>query len=323
MKRGFTIIELMISLVISSLVGISLYRMFFQTSKIVKDIVQVIYADEPIYPIYNQMQNDITGMFAPRATVNFYLKTLAESGEKKENPEEKKEPPKSLEDTDAEKKKPEVIKNVFFIETKETGYLFLSFITTGGISELEANGSLSPSPFVRRVAYVIQEDPSRPGTMKLLYKFSNESLSMDLIKKPDYYPSYKILDGIKEFTIEFTIFEPRSADDKSKGTSKIVLKEWKEEEIFEKYKALIPAYITIKGNYIDEAGKIPHPFEFDFKVYGYSNYELPPKPMGKPQPVPKPSADSDKAPAPENAMNKISKFFEGAFGTKDNNLPAK
>jgi len=323
MKHGFTIIELMIALMISSLVGISLYKMFFQTSRAVKEIIQVIHADEPIYPIYNQLQNDITGMFAPRATVNFYLKSLPDPNEKKGNPEEQKEATKPVEKSDEEKKKEEnIIKNVFFIETKETGYLFLSFITTGGISQLESNGSLTPSSYVRRVAYVIQEDPSRAGTLKLLYKFSNEGLSMDFIKKPDYYPSYKILEGIKDFTIEFTIFEPQSSDnkDKAKGSSKVVLKEWKEEEIFQKYKALIPAYITIKGNYLDEAGKVLHPFGFDFKVYGYSNYELPPKPKGKP-PVAQEKAPANAPATSENAMDKISKFFEGTFANKNNPSP--
>jgi len=321
MKHGFTIIELMIALLISSLVGMSLYKMFFQTSRAVKEMVQIIHADEPIYPIYSQLQNDITGMFAPRATVNFYLKSLPDPDTKKNNSEEKKEPPKPAEKSDQEKKKEEnIIKNIFFIETKETGYLFLSFITTGGISQLESNGSLSPSAFVRRVAYVIQADPARAGTMKLLYKYSNNDLAIDAIKKPGYYPSYTILDGIKDFAIEFTIFEPQSSEnkDQAKGSAKVVLKEWKEDEIFKKYKALIPAYITIKGNYVDDAGKVLHPFEFDFRVYSYSNYELPPKPKGKaPAPVSPPKAPANS----ENAMDKISKFFEGTFANKNNPPP--
>lgn len=319
MRSGFTIIELMIALMISSLVGISLYQMFFQTSRTVREIVQVIHADEPIYPIYNQLQNDITGMFAPRATVNFYIKTLADATDKDAKSQEKKEQPKLNDNKDEAKKNDNIIKDVFFVETKESGYLFLSFITTGGVSQLEANGSLVPNSFVRRVAYVIQDDPSRPGTMKLSYKFNNESPAIDFIKRADFYPSYKILDGIKDFVIEFTIFEPQTSEnkDKPKSTERVILKEWNEEEIFEKYKALIPAYITIKGSYTDAAGKVTHPFEFDFKVYAYSNYELPPKPPAKP-------VAPEKAPvSPDNVMDKISQFFDNQFGNKNGSPPKK
>lgn len=322
MKSGFTIIELMIALLISSLVAISLYQLYFKTSRIVKEIIQVINMDEPIYPIYNRLQNDITGMFAPRATINSYLKKLAEKKDKEEKKEDKPsikseqkvEQSKPEEKQDEEKKHDNTVKNVFYIETKEKGYLFLSFITTGGISHLEANGSTAPQSFMRRVAYVIEDNPSRPGTLTLSYRFSNDNLELDFIKKPAFYPSYKILSGIKDFAIEFTIFELSDKNEKDKKSSKIVLKEWKEDEIFEKYKALMPAYITIKGSYTDEVGKVIHPFEFDFKVYSYSNYELPVKPVMK-QPAPE-KAKSDK---PENAMNKISKFFDETFNNKNGN----
>jgi len=313
MRSGFTIIEVMITLLISSIVAMSLYQMFFKTSKIVKEIVQIINIDEPIYPIYNQLQNDITGMFAPHATVNFYLKTL-DKKDKDKKPEAKNEQPKSPE-KEEEKKQENIVKNVFYVEVKEKGYLFLSFITTGGIAYLEANGSIAPHSFMRRVAYVVEEDSMRPGTLTLSYRFNNEALGLDLIKKPGFYPSYKVLSGIKNFSIEFIIFELSDKKDASKKGSKIVLKEWKEDEIFEKYKALMPAYITLKGEYTDEVGKVVHPFEFNFKVYGYSNYELPVKPAEK-KVEPKKENGGEKK---ENTMAQITKFFDETMGKKADN----
>jgi prepilin-type N-terminal cleavage/methylation domain-containing protein len=297
MKYGFSLIELMLALFISSAMILSLYQMLTQTRRTVSRITQVIDVDTPLMALYSQLEKDVTGMFASHAAEKPYidkeLKKLQEKNNKKQAA--------SQQTASAAQQQPNQKQNqqdpVVVIEQRD-GALLWSFITTGALSTLDRDGKLSIAPYVRRVAYVIERDPMNSEVMRLMYRYSAENTSVKAIQDPKFNPSYELASAIKNVTVEFTVYEfveekaetpapdtqTKKADDRKASTT---LKEWKEQDIWDKYKSLIPAYVTIRGSQLDAASKREYPFTFTFKVLSYEQY----KPKLPPPAAPEPSGD--------------------------------
>ena len=253
MKRGFSLLELVIALSMAALISLSLFQLLTTTRKSVRRINNVIEVDVPFMAFYNQIEKDVLGMFAPRSAIQWYAKK-----EKTEKGDQSLLP-------------------AFALDGKQDS-LYLSFITTGGLSVLEKDGSLIPTPAMKRVAYLLERDPARPGVMRLMYRFSGTQLSAQALKQAQFSPSYELITGIKNFEIECTLIEmveKKKADTKSKETAKktsTVLKDWNEEEIWKKYKSLIPAYIRLKGTILDLAG-LEYPFDMLIRIPSYRPFQ--------------------------------------------------
>jgi prepilin-type N-terminal cleavage/methylation domain-containing protein len=283
MKRGFSLIELVVALLISSLLTLSLFQLLQQTRKAVRRITNVIAIDEPFIALYNQLEKDITGMFAPNSSVEAYReKDKKEKAEKDEKKAEKKEE-KSQEKPEP-KKELKPIKDVFVLDAKKE-QIFWSFITTGGLQVLDSEGTIVPQPALKRVVYMLEKDPQRPDVYRFMYRFSALNLDLNAFKGADFTPSYELISGIKRLEIELTLFEipekteaappgkkEQPAPEKKQPLKPATVKEWQEEEIWKKYKTLIPAYVKIKGDIADATG-VEYPFEFMFKVYAYRPYK--------------------------------------------------
>lgn len=308
MKSGFTLIEFVIAFLIASMIAIGLYQLLAQTRRGVNNILRVIEIDQPLAAFYNQLERDIIGMFAPASTKKFYVglkqkkpATQAKPAETPAKPAANQNgkpapqiPPKPAftpAPTPAASPKPgeekeKKIENSFYIESMQEGQIRWSFITTAAVQTLDKDGNINPVPYMRRVAYILQKDPDRPGTLKLVYRYSTQDLELDGIMKPTFEPSYVLMDGIKNLTVEFTVFEKQTekgAD--SKESKSVLLTKWNEKEIFEKYETLLPAYITFKGSHTDALGIAEYPFQFDFKILTYTQDEQPQQAAPPPLPA--------------------------------------
>lgn len=297
MKHGFTLLEVVIVLLIGSMMFFGLYSLFFQVTRAVRSISRVIELDFPLIPFYNQLERDINGMFSPISTIKAYLQEealkLKEKKDKKsekveKNEKEEQKLKESKLDSNLEEKETKIT-DVFYIKSDPKQFVF-SFITTGGLQKLESDGTLTAQPYVRRVAYILQKNEQ--GISNIIYKYQSEDLDLKKIILNDFLPSYIIASNIKNLSVTLTVFEKESeelkeekelnsdASEKTMQTKEVVkdrkpvvLTEWNEKEVFEKYKALIPAYVTIEGNFVDLNSKIEYPFIFEFKVPAYNTYE--------------------------------------------------
>lgn len=290
MKSGFTLIELMLALLISSLMVISLYQMLSQTRRGVARITDIMDVDVPLIALYTQLEKDVTGMFAPQKALKPFIEKemKKKQAQTKQEAQQRQQQTPSIPATAQEKKAPE--DPVLVIEQKGTD-LFWSFITTGTLQTVDREGKLVPTPYVRRVAYMLEKDPNNPAALRLMYRYETDRTDLKPLRAPQFSPSYEIASGIKNFSVELTVYEAveekkANAEQEQKGQEKKVppsaaLKEWKESEVWDKYKSLIPAYVMIKGSRVDSAGKIEYPFEFMFKVYAYNQYR--PKPPASQQ----------------------------------------
>ena len=257
--------------------------MLRQTRRAVKRITNVIDVDIPIIGFSQQLEKDVTGMFAPQSSIEAF----AQKDKEKTREEEKKKMPLYADTKkEAEPIASKPIENVFELDAKKESF-FWSFITTGGIQVLDFDGNITPVPFVRRVAYLLEKDPRRPNLYRLMYRFSGTDLELASFKSPSFKPSYELIPGIKQLSIELTVkevvqkepqAEPKKDQEPKKPVEKpliplrtVSIKEWKTDEMWDKYKTLIPAYVKLSGIRVDAMG-IEYPFEFMHKVYAYSPY---------------------------------------------------
>ncbi len=282
MKKGFTLIELVLAIFLASLISLSLFQLLNQVGRAVKRIVNIIEVDTPLTGFYNQVEKDVTGMFAPFSSIEAFAKKDKTASQEKER---KKIPfaPKKEEKAEAVSRP---IEHVFELDVKNETF-FWSFITTGGIQVLDASGTITPVPFVRRVAYVLEPDPQRDRQYRLMYRFSGTQLELSSFKDSGFKPSYELINGIKQLTIELSLLEVAEKEAKTSGKEKegeekksvqtvvashtITVKEWRSDEIWSKYKTLIPAYVKLSGVRADPSGA-EYPFVIVSKVYAYSPY---------------------------------------------------
>ena len=305
MKRGFSLLEIMVALLIASLMSITLFQLLTTTRRAVNRITNVIEVDVPFIAFYNQLEKDIVGMFAPRSSVSYYASKEPEP--EKSATQGKKEQP-GQQGAVPEKKKPEEkkpvqkpIANVFVCEGKNDSF-FLSFITTGALVMLDKDGMPLPMPSMRRVVYLLEKDPQRPEVMRLIYRFSGNELSVDALRSSAFTPSYELVSGIKNWEIECTVIEMAEATAEKKASQEkksTIMRTWNESEIWQKHKTLIPAYVRITGTIADRSG-IEYPFDCMFRVYAYNPYK----------------------PPEENIFTKLQAFAGKALGGKNGNQKA-
>lgn len=294
-KPGFTLIEILFVVLISSMLSVSLWQMFKQISRSVDYLSKIVEIDQPLIPFYNQLELDITGMFVAQSTSQAFLKKYPEKEESSEQEKAQAKKEKAPEEN--------YIKNLFYINAARDS-ITLSFITTNGIRNLDVNSteskvSLKAEPLIKRVAYILEPDPKHPNVKRVMYK-SSDNLNLDNILRSDFNPTNQIFSNVKDFNVELSLFEPvtvKPGEEKKESQKRsTTIKEWSEEEVFKKYKALIPAYITIRGSYTDLRAKLEYPFEFKFKVEGYQEIKEEKKEKTQPK-----------------AFDKMINFFEEKF----------
>lgn len=300
-RQGFSLIELIVAVMIAGMMAMSLFQLITQTRKVASRIVNVIEVDQHFMGFYNQLQKDVMGMFAPASSIQA-LRDKDEKAQKEKAQQQRQGPDERKPNATGDKReqKPEQpggslptnrkpVEGVFVLDAHQDRF-FWSFITTGGLAFLESDGKPQLLPHSRRVAYVLEKDPQRPGTYRLMYRINNAKLDLADIKAAHYYPSFELMSGITKFEIELTVFEVEKKDAQKdaavqkKGSEEIagkskpapkpqpaVVKEWNEAEIWEKYKTLVPAFVSIRGAVADRTGR-EYPFECLMKVTAYNPY---------------------------------------------------
>lgn len=259
-SSGFTLIEITVALLIGSLLSVSLYQVFQNIQKSVMRMNSVIDLDSPVISFYNQLEQDILGIFTPRnKPAEKAQQAPAASGAQAAQGVQQSKPEKQ------EKK----IENIF-ISSNKSGQVSFNFITTGGFKLIDSNGSYIPASYNKRVLYSLEPDKIRPNLFILMYGQA-ENLEPDGIKN---IQKYELARNIKRFEVDYKIFEPRKEkkDEKEKAQKPktITLTQFDPKEVSEKYLTHIPAFIEIKGSYIDTRTNLEVPFKYVFQVPAYS-----------------------------------------------------
>lgn len=213
MRTGYSVIELLLALLISSLIagtvlfGLNQIQMTFSISQDVIDL------DSDLGIIKNQLQKDLEGAFVP-------LHALTKKDEKKEKKN---------------------IKDIFVSTNKEDSLSELTFFSTNAVQSFDISKSRAV-----RIVYHLEQQTDKKNLFRLVRQ-EGKSLSLEEYKPnaPKKIRAYELADTIKKMSITYSY--PRVKDEKAEQTEIILEKthEWNSERADEEKKPLIPTFVQI------------------------------------------------------------------------------
>ena len=191
MRQGFSLIELMVVLTISSGIALMLFQVYNQSMRILGRVDGIVSTDIRVFTFYDRFEKDVTGAFIPLIGDLELAKKMLEKHEGDVRTQQLKQQEKSAEGSDKEKKseKPQKVKPVTladiqvkrsFVCSQKDGKLSqLSFITNNPM-EVYSEGSSVVKPRIARVSYSVEPEKDKMiSYMKQLIKRRNEFIEQE------------------------------------------------------------------------------------------------------------------------------------------------
>jgi|GEM_PF-1177541 len=246
-RKAFTIIELLISLTLSSFIMLGMIQAYRNLDKCIDRSRQIVDIDRNVCVLFNQMERDFSQAFI--ASLSKEIKKDEKSGKSSDEKKEKASESKISKDSKDEEKELVAAKDFFIASVYENETIRINrkryelfknvnFITT---STLQVWGQ-KRIRFVR-VFYELLKDKERSKGETVCYKlYRKETTELTNVKmKEDEYatPSdkkihsirtYLVADNVKDFYVEFII--PEIKEDEKSETKEAATSEVKELNFF-------------------------------------------------------------------------------------------
>lgn len=269
MPRGFVLLQLMITLVVSSILATALLFAIMQMSqsKIVLNTLTGTYGRIAI--AQNQMERDIMSAFIP-AQVDLLQTTTEKTAQEKP------------------------LEKIFYAESNEQGgrMKLLTFITSSPLEIFYGIKNINPKPRVARVVYRLLPDERHANSFVLTRQEGTADLQFDAYKQDATGANrpFAVIDGIQDCSLTFVSIEIDSKDEEQKRTFKRV-KNWdsapkKEEKqssglaqmFVKKERIKLPNQVEMKLTLWDSTFDSTRTFECIIPIaYKASEYEQPPQ----------------------------------------------
>lgn len=260
--HGFSFIELMVGLLITSILSIALYQVFRQTQNSTQSIQSLMDYTVEVPVVYNQLEKDLTGLFIPE---RYYKQLRAAEKKSEQKTAEKKE-----------KKKIKPISHLFYLQKSSKNLELLSFLTTHSLA-------LYNSVVPRNVRVVYSLVPLSGDGEKLyrLVRQETSDIATDLkVFKGEKLRGYDLMTNIKSLSIELYTPEklPKKAEKakQQKEEKKRIYRQfttWIPDEIKAKTEYPVPAFVVVKGLVFDPLTKRDRSFEWDFGITSFDGIE--------------------------------------------------
>ncbi|OGB96853.1 hypothetical protein A3F06_00570 [candidate division TM6 bacterium RIFCSPHIGHO2_12_FULL_36_22] len=198
-KPGFTLIEMMIAIVITSILGGILLNIYLQTQRSVSRINETIDLDFEDSIIYNQLEKDISGIFVPQVFVDDRTSESNKPQQPSATQQAEGSQPQAEQPKPAQPPKPKKklarVKDALISSNDGKSMKSLTFITN---NPLQVYGESKPR--MVRVEYYLEPDTNN----KHLKLFRRESIEIEMDAFKEANPrAYQIADSIKQFSLEF------------------------------------------------------------------------------------------------------------------------
>lgn len=267
LRNGFGLLEVVLSLAISSILALVLLQSTSQMNKIYQKVAAVSAIDRSLTLIQQQFDRDFSGIFMPEIT----LETEQPREDGADTTEKKAQEAK----TDTQKEEPKEVRlpHAFFSKNDGVGNCVqLTCITTNPVAVYN-----QVSPRMVRVVYTLEPDIHNPETFVLLRQQSDQ---LDFKKFTQEgsgaVRKYMVADGIQSCKIDFMIPKPKEEkketdtgtdqsddkkdekDEKEKKEVKrefVPIQEWqelKEEDRKKEKLPLLPAFIHVILTLVDQ-----------------------------------------------------------------------
>lgn len=276
MKKGFVLIELLISISISSIVMVVFITAFIQIQRTAEALEKTMSVDTKAALFQAILENDFSGAFTPS------VQSLSFSDNEKDIVEEK-------------------VEKVFYESREQEEVTELSFITCNPL-----NPSIDFKPRIARIFYYFKDNFDERGSKIFYRQQSLNKIDYDFAREDSY--KYEVLDGIKNIKMEYVFEKPQDENDSEEEDQKKEVQEEGPEKIDsvkKKYIVLdelddekesagkIPSYITVTLQLWKDAKHVNWS-EYTFKFHLVSAHYLMPKVS-----MPKPKKDASQQQAPQ------------------------
>jgi prepilin-type N-terminal cleavage/methylation domain-containing protein len=216
MKAGFTLIELMVSLVIASMLGISLTLFLSQTGLYQAAVENRANIYTRASVALHQLEKDINGARVPIENILHEQASKA----KEKNPLAKQPAPTPQEQgqpkEQKEKSEETVVKpfsHVFYAEQKDKQLVLFSCITSNPLKIYWSHSLGAAKPNIARVVYRLVPDPKQADTYMLMRQ---EGIDLDFANYDSKHAksarSYEVIDGVKSVSMRFVLVQPQEKD---------------------------------------------------------------------------------------------------------------
>lgn len=351
MKKGFSLLSIMLALAVGSILGGLLMQTLWQLGFSLKKVVNISSVDTRISVVQNLFEKELAGAFIPRLT-------LIDRKSEEETENKKSDEAKVANKPPAPSKKPKKVipPKVFLSKNSGNDLEMLTFITCNPL-EVYNNAKCRRV----RVMYTIRPDNKLPGTFELYRQESSNIMNIKQFNtdgEGKQIKGFVVIDGIKSISTEFlalpvpekekqpvekakgslppkkTPEEPKKEkEDERKEFVKMVVWDVEEQRKKEKQQEppqdqevqklpLVPQFIKMKITLFGHENKQEHTFSFIFAP----NYGIKPvlleglKPLQRGTASDKKPQDDkltnimDKNPLSGNLQSKFNKWKPGAKG---------
>jgi len=176
MKKGFSLLEVMLAIALSALMGSLLMQILWQLGNSVQRVSAISAIDMQAAITLNILEKDITGIFVPELMMikdeeveqSEKLKTTAS-----QSPAQAWGAPANSAQKEQVQKKSQKPEKVFCSKNLDEGHLnFLTFITSNSLQAYSV-----AKPKVARVVYALRSDSRKQSDYSVLYRYESHTLA--------------------------------------------------------------------------------------------------------------------------------------------------
>jgi prepilin-type N-terminal cleavage/methylation domain-containing protein len=196
-KKGFALIEIIVSIAISSVIGVVLFTILIQVQKSAQFVANDVSIGIQLMTGYERLQKDFTGMFWPQ-----FVSAKVKPVQSKQLADIKKIANKLAQKTSEEQDQqlsPEIAKIIFSENTRFNELEILkecSFITC---NPLQVYGETKPC--IARIIYTLEPEGSNDSGSFILYR--QEGLSLDYAHVKKESAKFALIAGIRACNLSY------------------------------------------------------------------------------------------------------------------------
>ena len=305
MKSGFTLIELSIGLLLSSIIGTALYSGFFVTNRVVESADNFISLDFRSALIENQLDKDLAGIFVPEES-----DVVTTSTNKKDSQEKNKTTESKKEVKPVEEKPVKPIDKIFYSMNGSGGSLnVLTFITNNPIKVYEKAANVKPKSRMVRIAYRLIPQEDNPKAFSLVRQESSEfDFNAFDLKSSKPIRGYELARDIKNITVEYNFPVQKSPPPTAKQEKPLADKQEKPKPEYKMVKTWglepnteqpkIPQFIKFICEFWDNKEQREQVITFNYEIQTFIANTMPKKPKKSPA-LEKPKSKEEPKPKTE------------------------
>ncbi len=236
-SAGFTLLEIIIAIALSSLIALVLYTTFWQTQKTVKGIQALVAADMTQASLYYQLERDIMGFFLPSRAIKKVPKHTTSLASPTQE---------ILQDKEKQEVSSPPITHVLYSAQERDMLNLLTFISTSSLPVFVDPRQQESPIYAVRITYRLRKDPYN-NHLYILTRHESTDLTFKVSPEPQKMRAseYEIARNIRTVRITYWFKEHNKSNTSSKAYTAVHT--WSvDEQLQRKQEPLFPEFMKFE-----------------------------------------------------------------------------